>query len=462
MKNGAVSLFINNPVGVLLVAAVGAAILFWVSSVALASITSGAYETAASSQVTTTNVTVNKPSSSTGDMLLATIAIHGGSSAVVSSVPSGWHLIASTTNDASLAMLSYWKTDSGSEPRSYTWSVNGQITAEGAIVAYSGVDNTTPVDTAADNTGLSTTATTSAITTTTASDTVVAIFAVDEGKANIAGAYFSTPTGMSEKFDVSNTAVAALGPSMALDEVVQSTAGAVSSQSSAISGNNKAKNWASQVIALKESSPSIRFDTAIQNTGATNPSVSITRGTSDDNYIGLVELICASSISVSSASWGGSAMTQIMHETGAGSGNNAYWYYLLNPASGTQTVSAVTSGNCQLGALTYSDVSQTAPLDTNLDGASHSYVKNTNGSVAPSSELTVTGTTHADNSYAVMLVDHDLTSAPGTNSTERLFEGVYDRGEPTSPAGTASLGILNNAGSSQQMGGYMIALQPAN
>jgi hypothetical protein len=98
-------------------------------------------------------------------VLLATIAIHGGTSANVSGVPSGWHLIASTNNDASLKLLSYWKADSGSEPSSYQWVVDGQTTGEGAIVAYSGVDSNNPIDASAGNTGLSATATTSAITT---------------------------------------------------------------------------------------------------------------------------------------------------------------------------------------------------------------------------------------------------------------------------------------------------------
>jgi hypothetical protein len=254
MKNRAVSILREKPVGLLVAASVGAVILFWAGAIALASIVSGTPATGGSTQVTTTNVTVNKPSSSQGDVLLATIAIHGGSSAIVSGVPSGWHLIASTTNDANLSLLTYWKADSGSEPSSYTWTVNGQTTGEGAITPYSGVDSSNPIDAsdAPGNTGLSATATTSAITTTNASDTAVAIFAVDEGKTNNSGSYFSTPSGMSEKLDVSNTP---FGPSLALDEEAQNAAGTFASASSSISGGNKPKNWATQVLALKPSSP---------------------------------------------------------------------------------------------------------------------------------------------------------------------------------------------------------------
>jgi hypothetical protein len=232
-----------------------------VGAVAIAAITSGTPQTASSTQVTTTNVTVNKPSSSTGDLLLATIAIHGGSSAVVSSVPSGWHLIASTTNDASLSLISYWKVDSGSEPSNYTWVINGQTTAEGAITPYSGVDNLNLIDVAPfqGNSGLSASATTTAITTATASDTVVAVFAVDEGKSSNSGAYFRTPTGMTEKLDASNVP---FGPSLALDEEAQSAAGTFGSVSSSISGGNKPKNWATQVIALRHARTYETFDSS--------------------------------------------------------------------------------------------------------------------------------------------------------------------------------------------------------
>src|ERR1700674_3791476 len=74
-----------------------------VAAVALAAISSGAFTTASSVQVTTITLTINKPTVSTGDLMLATIAIHGGSAANISTVPTGWTQIARTDNDASLA-----------------------------------------------------------------------------------------------------------------------------------------------------------------------------------------------------------------------------------------------------------------------------------------------------------------------------------------------------------------------
>jgi hypothetical protein len=247
-----------------------------VAAVALAAISSGAFTTASSVQVTTITLTINKPTVSTGDLMLATIAIHGGSAANISTVPTGWTQIARTDNDASLALVTYWKIDSGSEPSSYQWIVDGQTTAKGGITVYSGVNGATPVDASAGNTGLGITATTSAITTTEANDELVAVFALDEGKTNTAGSYFSTSTGMTKKFDVSNTP---FGPSISVQEATRVTAGTAASKSSAIGGNNKPKNWAAQQIALKTGEASFdSSDTWTAPAGVTSVTVDLWGG----------------------------------------------------------------------------------------------------------------------------------------------------------------------------------------
>src|SRR5713226_8159721 len=74
------------------------------SSLAFAAISSGDFKTASSVQVTTTSLTISKPTVSTGDLMLATIAIHGGSSAIISTVPTGWTQIAKTDNDANITL----------------------------------------------------------------------------------------------------------------------------------------------------------------------------------------------------------------------------------------------------------------------------------------------------------------------------------------------------------------------
>src|SRR6266481_3795732 len=130
MKNRAVSFFRNESLSSfarshrLLVSTAIAGGVLCISAVAFAAISSGAFTTASSVQVTTTTLTINKPATSVGDLMLATIAIHGGSSANISTVPTGWTQIARTDNDAALTVVTYWKIDSGSEPSSYEWIID--------------------------------------------------------------------------------------------------------------------------------------------------------------------------------------------------------------------------------------------------------------------------------------------------------------------------------------------------
>jgi hypothetical protein len=355
--------------------------------------------------------------------------------------------------------LSYQKIDSGSEPSSYTWAFDKQTTAEGGMVAYSGVDTTNPIDASADNSGLGTSATTTPISTTTASDTVVALFAVDEGKANVNGSYFGAVTGMTEKTgsDVSNTP---FGPSIAIDEAVQASTGAFTSKSSAIGGNNKSKNWATQVIALRTASTDIAFDSAAYGgINAASSSLPITRGTSASNYVGLAMI--EGNCPVTGVTWGGSAMTQLFYVTGALTGGDDRLYYIVNPPSGTQTVNVAVTGSCGLEVMSYANVDQSSPFDTNLDGSSNSFVEYHNGSVSNGSDVTLTGTTHIDRSLGVLIDSANSVSA-GSNTVERIPDGVYEAANVKSPAGSVSVSIHNNWPGTSAIDGYLVALQPAN
>jgi hypothetical protein len=121
------------------------------------------------------------------------------------------------------------------------------------ITRYSGVDPINPIDTAAGNIGRSKIATTSSITTTAANDEVVTVYALHVGSNNFAGDFFSTPTGMTEKYDSSYTTA---GPTIASDDTIRSTVGATGSISSTISGNpNQQRDWVAQTIALHMQSP---------------------------------------------------------------------------------------------------------------------------------------------------------------------------------------------------------------
>ena len=226
-----------------------------ISAVAIAAIPSGGYTFDQSNQVTYTEVEIARPSVSVGDLMLAAIAVNGGGSAVLNSAPTGWTLIASTSNDTNITLRSYYRVAAASDTSTstYLWRFVGQTTAEGAIIPYSGVDvsTTSPIDTLSENTGFGSLATTSSITTNAANEAVVALFAIDVGRNANAGSYFSTsttPYGMTKKYDLSNTP---FGPSIAAMEVIFATASNSGSASTTISGN-KARYWAAHMIALRK------------------------------------------------------------------------------------------------------------------------------------------------------------------------------------------------------------------
>ena len=199
-------------------AAIISLVVLFGASITLADIVSGLSSTGSSTNVTVTNLTVAKPSGvAQGDFMLANIAINDGSMPSVTA-PTGWTQILRTDYDTNISIVSFWKVAGASEPTNYTWQLSPQTRAEGGITRYSGVDTSNPIDAAAGNFGHGNTATTSAITTTDSNEEVVALYAAHVGGNNHDGAYFSTSTGMTEKYDNSFTTA---GPSIAADDAIQ-------------------------------------------------------------------------------------------------------------------------------------------------------------------------------------------------------------------------------------------------
>ena len=369
------------------------------ASVTLADIVSGSFDTSPSSDVTTTLVTIDKPISvAQGNLLLANIAINGGSPATITA-PSGWTQILRTDNDTSISIVSYYKVAGVSEPGDYTWSISPQTRAIGGITQYSGVDASNPIDTSAGNFGLSDVATTSSITTSSANEEVVTFFATDVGKNSDAGAYFSTPTGMTEKYDVSNVT---LGPSTASDDAIQVAAGVSGSKSSTISGN-KARNWASQQIALRSvvPAPPIILDTlptSVRHAPAGGESFTYTVPSGSNRVLVFISFAESGSPTLS---YNGVAPDAVNYY-----GVQARAYdssaYCINPPAGPHTFVTDLRGDYIL--FTVGGVDQAAPIAANS-------VKNNTGVTSASDNLTTTS------GSSLLLVQALFINAPDTDVT---------------------------------------------
>jgi hypothetical protein len=345
--------------------------VFVFATVTLAAIISGNVSTNSSVHVTYTLVTVDRPASvAAGDLLLANIAINGGSPASVTA-PSGWTQVLRADNDTNVSLISYYKVAGASEPSNYTWTIDTQTRAEGGITQYSGVDTSNPIDIAAGNFGRGKIATTSLITTSFANEEVVDSFAFDAGTST--AGYFSTPTGMTEKYDVTYPTV---GPSLATDDTLQVATGTVGSVSSTIAGN-KNRNWASLQIALRRQifAPSVNGDVTTQavNTGcvgsgtASSTTFSHTVA-SGDNQVLIITSGAETIGGDTGATYDGVAMMRghISSNTDGTEALYAYWY-LVNPPQGTHDVVIAfpDGGQCrQYAAITVQNVDQTIPFDT--------------------------------------------------------------------------------------------------
>ena len=430
-----------------LVSLTAAAITLCVGAMAAAAIVSGTSTTNSSTQVTITELTLNKPTVSTGDLMLASIAVNGGSSAVITA-PSGWTQIARTDNDTNESLVSYWKVAGGSEPSNYTWSINNQTQAEGGITPYSGVDTSNPIDAVAGNTGFGTVATTSAITTSADNEEVVALFGADVGKSSNAGAYFTTVSGMTEKYDVSNTP---FGPSTAADDAIQTTAGTASSKSSTISGG-KARNWAAQQIALRQPSPGIAFDNSVA-TALISESSQTTSFTTSGSNICVVAQVNSDHNDVS-ATYDGVAMTELAHLGALPGTGDSTVFVLAGATSGTHDIVVTASGGVEfLGtvAASYNNCGATQP---------DSFTTSTVGSAMSFSQSV---TSSADNSWGVLLMQSNSNgSTAGTGTTLRASntnaQYLTDTNGPIHPAGSATLNLSNP--SSTNWLGVMVTLAP--
>jgi hypothetical protein len=195
-----------------------------------------------SSNVASTNksasLTITKPTGvAPGDVLIASVTI--GSFATPTTVSSpGWTLIRTTANGSSMIQQTFYKVAGFSEPTSYTFRLaSGSNDLSGGIAAYTGVDNTLPVDISADATGASGNAVAPSVTTTVSNERVIAAVGFN-------AAVTTTPdASVTERFDTGfKTAAASLG------DFTHAAAGATAATTAVPS--NGTHPWTAQTIAL--------------------------------------------------------------------------------------------------------------------------------------------------------------------------------------------------------------------
>ena len=214
----------------------------------------------------TASLTINKPLGVVvGDVMIANVANYLQNTQVSASC-AGWTVIAGTDTDRGRATLLY-KVAGASEPSSYTFTVTtGSTASTGAIVAFSGVNTTTPFDVTPATSWYTQSA--SSLTavpsiTTTAANAAVIMFGnvsrvTSSLNANyVSGSWSTTNLGnLTELYDVgfnnaSNSP--ALGAAWAID----ATPGATGNGSLNCNVNTNPRTMGAMMVALRAAVPSV-------------------------------------------------------------------------------------------------------------------------------------------------------------------------------------------------------------
>jgi hypothetical protein len=175
-----------------------------------------------------TTITIAKPSgTASGDVLIAGISFETGTDETSITVPSGWTLVHRVDNSKDAGLAVYRTVAGGSEPASYAWTFAQSRSLSGGIMAFTGVDNTTPIDVESGQaTAQNTTHATPTVTTTQANTVLVTHFAMPQN------ATWTPPTGMTEQYDVPETS---RGDSLEGDTMTQAAAGATGAKTATAS-----------------------------------------------------------------------------------------------------------------------------------------------------------------------------------------------------------------------------------
>jgi hypothetical protein len=186
-----------------------------------------------------TTLSISKPAGVVeGNVMVAAVTAAGTGTVTA---PSGWTAIKSLTQGTALRQASYYKVAGASEATSYSWSLGSNRSASGGIAAYSGVNQTVPIDASASGGGESGNATAPSATASAANDLGIAA-------ASFAAATSATPDATTaERFDIASTS-----NTSELADFAQASAGPTTAKT--ITPLVSTGAWIAQTIALRDAS----------------------------------------------------------------------------------------------------------------------------------------------------------------------------------------------------------------
>jgi hypothetical protein len=188
------------------------------------------------------SLTINKPTGTVqGDLLLAAISVDGTPNI---SPPTGWTTIREGNSGTQVRLEVYYKVAGASEPSSYTftWSRYNTQQAAGAILRYSGVNTTAPINTSGIGSGTTISPTAPSVTTTVTDTMVVRIYGADDDDLS-PSPYPSGHTGRLNIESNSGDGTCSLG----VADVIRASPGATGTAAFSLSASEE---WVGVTVAL--------------------------------------------------------------------------------------------------------------------------------------------------------------------------------------------------------------------
>ena len=256
-------------------------------------------------------LTISKPDGvSTGTTLLAVVNVRLTGTQARVTAPAGWTLVRrdQSTSGDKLTQEVYVRVAGSSEPTSYVWKFANNTASAGAILAYGGVDRSSPVLAHSGRfTSSSTTITAPSVTASAAGSAVVGFF------GNSARQSVSPPSGMSERFDV--VANGRWGISVEGADLAMSSAAATGDKS-AQSGSSSSS--IGQLVALRPASSTVFV---VVNTGSTSSTSGSTTTSTTSSTSGSTTTSTTSTSSGSTTTSTTSSGSTTTSTTSSGSGS---------------------------------------------------------------------------------------------------------------------------------------------
>ena len=324
--------------------------------------------TATTATATNASVTINRPTGVVqGDIMFANIANFINATQASASC-TGWIVIAGTDTDRGRATLLY-KIAGASEPANYTFTVTTASTAAtGAIIAFSGVNTTTPFDVTSPTTWSTlSNQTINNITglTTANANAAILLFGscsrvTSQSSNNYTGWSATNPSAYTELYDVGHNNVSN-APTIGAAWAIRSTAGSTGTGSVTCTPNTSPRTMAGIMVALRpcttsvgaaSSSPTLCQNTAL--TAITHATVNVTGiGTATGLPAGVTASWASNTITISGTPTASGTFNYSIPVTGGCAAITATGTITVNSAttaagtlSGTQTV-------CSNGTVTF-------------------------------------------------------------------------------------------------------------